>query len=179
MKNLCVYCGSQPGDDPVYVEAARELGVEMVRRGITLVYGGGSTGIMGAVADAVLDNGGHAIGVIPHNLFQRDVLHENLSDTRIVDSMHERKMTMYELADAFIALPGGLGTFEEILEIMTWYQIGIHKKSIGFLNINGYYQRLLDLFSESVRRSFIPGDTVQQLVVANTVKSYFQTVQST
>jgi uncharacterized protein (TIGR00730 family) len=155
IRRICVFCGSNKGADPVYVEAARELGRLFAKEGIALVYGGGSVGLMGELADAVLHAGGEAIGVIPHALWAREVGHRGLTDLRIVETMHERKAQMADLADAFIALPGGLGTFEEIFEIWTWAQLGLHTKPLGFLDTNGYYRPLMQFLDRAVREQFV------------------------
>ena len=155
MKRICVYCGSNPGRQPIYREAAAALGQELVARNIGLVYGGASIGVMGAVADAVLQNGGEAIGVIPQSLATREVAHSNLSELIVVTSMHERKATMAELADGFVALPGGWGTFEEIFEILTWAQLGIHQKPCGLLNIANYYDHLALFLQHAMDERFV------------------------
>ena len=152
---VCVFCGSNAGTDPSYAEAARDLGEFFAREGIGLVYGGGSVGLMGVVADAVLAAGGEAIGVIPHALWAREVGHRGLTDIRIVDTMHERKAMMADLSDAFIAMPGGLGTFEEIFEIWTWAQLGLHAKPVGFLDVNGFYAPLMQFLDRAVREQFL------------------------
>jgi uncharacterized protein (TIGR00730 family) len=155
MNSVCVFCGSNSGSDPQYAEAARELGRTLAAEGIRLVYGGGSVGLMGEVADAVLNAGGEVTGVIPHALWAREVGHRGLSDLRIVDTMHERKALMAELSDAFIALPGGLGTLEEIFEVWTWAQLGLHAKPVGFLNINDYYTPLFAFLDRAVRDALL------------------------
>jgi len=152
---ICVFCGSRPGRRPEYVQAARELGRLLAERNIGLVYGGASVGIMGAVANAVLNGGGEVIGVIPQALVQPEVAHDHLTDLRIVASMHERKALMAELSDAVIALPGGLGTFEELFETLTWSQLGIHRKAFGFLNTAGFYNTLLGLIEHSIEEGFV------------------------
>jgi uncharacterized protein (TIGR00730 family) len=139
----------------LYVAAATELGREMVRRGIGLVFGGGAVGLMGVIADAVLAAGGHAIGVIPHALVARELAHRALPDLRVVNSMHERKATMASLSDAFIAMPGGFGTFEEFCEVVTWTQLGVHRKSCGLLNVGGFYDPLIAQFDRGVAEGFI------------------------
>jgi uncharacterized protein (TIGR00730 family) len=155
MKRVCVYCGSNPGRLPVYREAAAELGRELVRREIALVYGGASIGVMGAVANAVLENGGEVIGVIPQSLATREVAHTNLSELIVVTSMHERKARMAELADGFVALPGGWGTFEEIFEILTWAQLGIHSKPCGLLNVANYFDHLALFLQHAMDERFV------------------------
>ena len=155
MTRVCVFCGSNAGTRPAYTEAARALGAELVSRGLGLVYGGASVGLMGVLADTVLAGGGEVIGVIPRPLGSREVAHTGLSDLRVVGSMHERKATMESLADGFISLPGGLGTLEETLEILTWAYLGIHRKPVGVLNIAGYYDGLLRLLTHAMREGFV------------------------
>jgi uncharacterized protein (TIGR00730 family) len=155
IRRICVFCGSNVGSDPAYVEAARSLGQLFAREGIALVYGGGSVGLMGELADAVLSSGGEVIGVIPHALWAREVGHRGLTDLRIVETMHERKALMAELSDAFIALPGGLGTLEEIFEIWTWAQLGLHAKPLGFLDVNGFYGLLMEFLDRAMRERFV------------------------
>lgn len=155
MKRICVYCGSNPGRQPVYREAAAALGRELVERNIGLVYGGAGIGMMGAVADAVLENGGEAIGVIPQSLATREVAHKRLSELFVVTSMHERKAMMAELADGFVALPGGWGTFEEIFEILTWAQLGIHAKPCGLLNVANYFDHLALFLQHAMDERFV------------------------
>ena len=155
IRRVCVFCGSNTGSDPAYVEAAQALGQLFARKGIALVYGGGSVGLMGVLADAVLAAGGEAIGVIPQALWAREVGHRGLTDLRIVETMHERKAMMADLADAFIALPGGLGTLEEIFEVWTWAQLGLHQKPLGFLDVNGFYAPLMEFIDRAVRSRFV------------------------
>jgi uncharacterized protein (TIGR00730 family) len=143
LRRVCVFCGSSTGTSPAYRNAAERLASEMTARGIGLVFGGGCVGLMGIVADAVLAAGGHAIGVIPHAMVAREIAHHGLPDLRIVSSMHERKAMMAELSDAFLALPGGFGTFEEFFEVVTWTQLGLHRKRCGLLNVKGFYDPLL------------------------------------
>jgi uncharacterized protein (TIGR00730 family) len=167
IERVCVFCGSSPGADPVYVESARALGEELARRGITLIYGGGRVGLMGAVAGATLDAGGEVIGIIPRLLMRKEVAYDDLPDLRVVGSMHERKAQMAELSDGFIALPGGFGTFEELCEIITWNQLGIYTKPIGLLNVAGYYDPLLALFDHAVNQRFVRLEH-RQLVLTHT-----------
>lgn len=155
VKRLCVFCGSSAGARPEYAAAARTLAAEMVRRGIGLVFGGGHVGLMGIMADAVLAGGGHVIGVIPHGLVVRELAHGGLPDLRVVSSMHERKALMAELSDAFVALPGGFGTFEEFCEAVTWTQLGIHRKRCGLLNVSGMYDPLVALVDRATAEGFI------------------------
>jgi len=155
MKRLCVFCGSSTGARPEYAAAARELGAAIAARGLELVYGGGSVGLMGILADAVLERGGRVTGVIPRALATRELLHTGLSDLHVVATMHERKALMAELAGAFVALPGGLGTFEELCEVLTWAQLGIHAKPCALLNACGYYDPLLALLDRAVEEGFV------------------------
>ncbi len=155
---LCVYCGSSNGNHPQYTDQARAFGVEMARRGITLVYGGGKVGLMGTVADAVLASGGTAVGVIPRQLVEREVAHPQLTELVVVDTMHQRKTRMFELSDAFVALPGGFGTMDEMFEMLTWAQLGLHRYPCAFLNVRGYYDRLRDMVEHMANEGFItPG----------------------
>jgi uncharacterized protein (TIGR00730 family) len=155
MRRICVFCGSNSGTRPVYAEAARGIGAALARRGVGLVFGGGSVGLMGIAADAALAGGGEVIGVIPEALAAREVAHLGLRDLRVVGSMHERKALMAELSDAFVALPGGFGTFEEFCEVLTWAQLGLHRKPCGLLNVDGYYDPLLALFDRAVTEGFL------------------------
>jgi uncharacterized protein (TIGR00730 family) len=155
MKRLCVFCGSRPGRQLAYTEAAKNLAHALLQRNIELVYGGTSVGTMGVLANTVLAEGGHVIGVIPQTVLGREVVHRGLSDLRVVTSMHERKALMAELADGFIVLPGGLGTLDEVFEILTWGQLGLHQKPCGLLNIRDYYRGLIDFLDHAVSERFI------------------------
>lgn len=155
MKKIAVFCGSSEGTNIEYKEAAKRLGEELARLNIGLVYGGASVGIMGAVADAVLTNGGHVTGIMPRFLDEREISHRGLTELIVVESMHERKAKMAELADGFIMLPGGPGTLEEFFEIFTWAQLGLHQKPCGFLNVNQYFNPLLTLFDHMVKEGFL------------------------
>lgn len=155
MKSIAVFCGSSVGASSVYIEHAKKFGEELAKRNLALVYGGASVGIMGAVADAVLDSGGQVIGVMPTFLEQREISHSRLSKLIIVDSMHERKAKMAEIADGYVALPGGPGTLEEFFEVFTWAQLGLHQKPCGLLNINHYYDPLVELFHHMVKEQFL------------------------
>ena len=166
MKSICVFCGSRPGQHPEYIEAAKALGTLLGERKIRLVYGGASVGLMGAVADAALAAGGEVVGVIPQLLFNKEVAHKNLTDLRVVKSMHERKALMADLSDAFIAMPGGFGTFEEFCEILTWNQIGLHKKPMGLLDTRSYYRPLIELFDHGVIEGFISAENRAVVQVA-------------
>jgi len=155
MRAVCVYCGSSAGAETVFAEAARELGSLLAERGLGLVYGGARVGLMGALADATLAAGGSVVGVIPASLQSRELAHGGLTELVVVDSMHERKAIMAERADAFLALPGGLGTLEELFEVLTWAQLGIHAKPCGVLDVAGYWGPLLDFLDRAVDRGFL------------------------
>ncbi len=155
MRRVCVFCGSNHGARPSYTSAAQSLGAALARRGVGLVYGGGGVGLMSVLADSVLAAGGEVIGVIPEALVAKEVAHKSLSDLRVVGSMHERKALMAELAEAFIALPGGYGTLEEFCEVITWAQLGLHAKPCGVLNIDGFYDPLLAFFDHAVAEEFV------------------------
>ncbi|HEX8363038.1 MAG TPA: TIGR00730 family Rossman fold protein [Longimicrobium sp.] len=155
MKRVCVFCGSSAGSRPVYAEAARATGRLLAERGIGLVYGGGNVGLMGEVADAVLAAGGEVTGVIPRQLMEREVGHRGLTELHVVGTMHERKALMADLADGFIALPGGFGTLDELCEVLTWSQLGIHAKPCGVLDVDGYFRALLALFDHAVAEGFV------------------------
>lgn len=153
--SLCVYCGSRQGELSAYSDAARAVGREIGRRGWQLVYGGGRAGLMGVVADAALDAGASVVGVIPHSLMDRELGHVGLTELHVVDTMHQRKTLMAERSDAFLALPGGIGTFEELFEVWTWRQLGYHDKPIGLLNVAGYYDTLLSFLQHSLGQGFM------------------------
>ena len=155
MQRICVYCGSSPGRLPEYRETARSLGYELAARGLGLVYGGASVGVMGAVADAVLERGGEVIGVIPRALARKEVAHDGLAELIVAGSMHERKARMAELSDGFIALPGGWGTLEEIFEMLTWAQLGFHRKPCGILNVAAYYDGLVSFLERAIEERFV------------------------
>lgn len=155
IKRICVYCGSNFGVDPAYQQAARATGTLLARQGIALVYGGGKVGLMGEIARAVIENSGEVIGVIPKYLADKEVAFNGISDLRLVDNMHDRKAIMADLADAFIGLPGGLGTLEEVAEILTWSQLGLHVKPCGLLNVNGYFDALLAFLDHMVEAHFM------------------------
>lgn len=155
LKSICVYCGSSSGASTEYLKAAQSLGAEIAGRGMRLVYGGASVGLMGAVAKAALAAGGHVTGVIPQTLANQEVAFHELDDLIVVDSMHTRKAKMAELADGFVALPGGYGTFDEFFEVLTWAQIGLHTKPCGLLNVNNYYNHLLKFLDHSVKEMFV------------------------
>jgi uncharacterized protein (TIGR00730 family) len=155
MRRICVFCGSSFGARPVYAEAASGLGALLAARRIGLVYGGSKVGLMGAMADAALAAGGGVIGVMPESLVLKEVAHSGLTELRIVKSMHERKAMMADLSDGFIALPGGFGTFDELCEVLTWAQLGLHRKPCGILNVDGYFDSLLRLFDHAVEEQLL------------------------
>lgn len=164
IKSLCVYCGSSPGATPVYAEAARGLAQAMVEQDIALVYGGGNVGLMGIIADEVLRLGGRATGVIPQALLQKELGHKGLTQLHIVKDMHERKAMMADLSDGFIAMPGGVGTLEELFEVFTWAQLGFHQKPIGLLNVDGFYDGLLQFIQHMVSQRFLKGEQAEILI---------------
>lgn len=166
MTRVCVFCGSNPGTRAEYADAARALAREIVDRKLGLVYGGGSVGLMGILADAALAAGGEVIGVIPRPLATRELAHPRLTEMRLVDSMHERKATMASLVDGFITLPGGLGTFEETLEILTWAQLGIHRKPVGILDVLGYYEGLRRFLGHAQDEGFVRREHAALLLFA-------------
>ncbi|KAF7817372.1 cytokinin riboside 5'-monophosphate phosphoribohydrolase LOG8 [Senna tora] len=169
-KKLCVFCGSNSGNRQVFSDAAIDLAHELVKRKIDLVYGGGSVGLMGLISQRVYDGGCHVLGIIPKALMPLEISGETVGEVRIVSDMHERKATMASEADAFIALPGGYGTMEELLEMITWSQLGIHKKPVGLLNVDGYYNCLLALFDNGVKEGFIKPGARNIVVLAPTAK---------
>lgn len=156
--SVCVYCGSRPGALPAYAEAARAIGEQIGRRGWQLVYGGGRAGLMGIVADAALAAGASVVGVIPQTLMDREVGHRGLTELHVVQTMHERKMMMAERSDAFLALPGGIGTFEELFEVWSWRQLGYHDKPLALLNTAGYYDALLAFLAQAVNQGFMTAE---------------------
>lgn len=176
MKRICVFCGSRPGVRPAYRAAAEAVGGLLAERGIELVYGGGNVGLMGIVADACLAAGGRVVGVIPRALLEWEVGHEGLTRLEVVDSMHTRKARMAELADGFIALPGGLGTFEELFEILTWAQLGFHSKPVGLLNVDAYYQPLVQMMERGVSEGFMKAENRGLLLVEDNAQALLRTM---
>lgn len=169
MRSLCVYCGSSPGTLPVYADAARRVGELLAREGIELVYGGGSVGLMGVVANAALAAGGTVVGCIPRRLFKAEVAHPGLTELIEVTSMHERKMAMFERADAFLALPGGLGTLEELTETATWSQIGLHSKPLATLDVDGFWAPFHALLQEFAERGFMKRSPIMNVATVEDV----------
>jgi uncharacterized protein (TIGR00730 family) len=163
--SICVYCGSRPGTSPSYAQVARRTGELIAERGWQLVYGGGHCGLMGEVADGALSRGGRVVGVIPQSLMVHEVGHLGLTELHVVDNMHDRKRLMAERADAFLALPGGIGTFEELFEVWTWRHLGYHRKPLGLLNSAGYYDALLEFMRHTVEQGFLSTHQLDQLHV--------------
>lgn len=178
MKQLAVFCGSKDGVKPIFREAATELGTLLARQQLNLVYGGSRVGTMGAVADAVLAAGGQAIGVLPHFLQEKEIAHPNLTTLHLVDSMHDRKAKMAELADGFIILPGGPGTMEEFFEVFTWAQLGLHEKPCGILNVDGYYDPLVALFQQMETKGFLIPEHAGMLLVESDPVRLMERLQS-
>ena len=178
MSTICVYCGSSPGTDPAFLQAAREVGALIAQRGHSLVYGGGNSGLMGEVADAVLAAGGQVVGVIPDNFVRQELEHRGLTKLHVVSSMHERKALMASLADGFLALPGGIGTLEEIAEVFVWTQLGLHAKPCALLNINGYYDPLVSFLTRMTDVRFLRVEQLAQLIVAREPAEALDRLQS-
>ena len=178
IRRVCVFCGSSPGVHPDHVRAARDAGTALANESIGLVYGGGKTGLMGEIADAVLCAGGEVIGVIPEHLKVREVAHTGLSDLRIVGTMHERKAAMADLADGFIGLPGGLGTLEEFFEVATWNQLGIHAKPAVLLNVRGYYDRLDGFLTHAVDEGFLRIEHRSLITIAHDFSAALRALRS-
>lgn len=174
MKSLCVYCGSNSGAHPAYVEAAIALGTRMARDGIRLVYGGGNIGLMGTIADAVLAAGGEVVGVIPKHLVDMEVAHAGLTELEVVGSMHQRKSRMFDLADAFVAMPGGFGTLEEIVEMFTWRQLGISEKPCALLDVNGYYRPLVAMMDRMVEERFLHPGQREDMWTGDDIEAMFE-----
>ena len=178
MKRLTVFCASSPGFSPVYVQAAQQVGRFLAEREITLVYGGGNVGLMGALADATLAAGGKAIGIIPQFLLDKEVGHRGLTELIVVGSMHERKQQMAELAEGFITLPGGFGTLEELVEILTWSQLALHRKPVGILNTQGYYQALRQLFVHMSHEGLLKKENQELAIFDDTVEGLYEKMSS-
>lgn len=178
MRRVCVFCGSSPGARPAYGEATVELARVLVSEGLELVYGGADVGLMGTLADTVLAEGGEAIGVIPRALVEKEIAHDGLSDLRVVGSMHERKALMADLSDAFVALPGGLGTLEELLEIYTWAQLGLHQKPCALLDVEGYYAGVAAFLSHAVEERFLREEHRAMLIVEREPRTLIEGLDS-
>ena len=173
MQTLCVYCGSNSGSNPAYTERAMALGMQLARRGIALVYGGGNVGLMGVVADAVLEAGGEVIGVIPEQLVNWEVAHRGVTRLEVVGNMHERKARMFDLADGFLALPGGFGTLDEMFEMLTWRQLGLGRKPCAFLDVAGFYQPLIAMMDTMVAERFLHPDQRHDLWHGDDINAMF------
>ncbi|OKL41166.1 LOG family protein [Pontibacter flavimaris] len=165
MRSIAVFCGANAGNDPVYAAEATKLGHLMAAQSIRLVFGGGKVGLMGTIADAILAKGGEAVGVIPQSLIEREVAHTGLTEQHVVKTMHERKALMAAKSDAFVAMPGGFGTLDEINEIITWNQLGIIKKPVAFYNVNGFYDKFMEFIADSVREGLVKQEFVNNLIV--------------
>ena len=173
MRSICVYCGSNSGSKSVYAQRAAELGARIASEGLQLVYGGGNVGLMGIVADAVLANGGEAIGVIPEQLVQWEVAHKGVTRLEVVANMHERKARMFDLADAFVALPGGFGTLDEMFEMLTWRQLGLGKKPCAFLDVDGFYAPLIGMIDRMVEERFLHAEQRDDLWHGESIDALF------
>ncbi|HEX8639477.1 MAG TPA: TIGR00730 family Rossman fold protein [Pyrinomonadaceae bacterium] len=178
MKRICVFCGSNAGANPAFLRAAEQVGLFLARRNVELVYGGGRVGLMGKIADTVLSAGGKVIGVIPESLAIKEVAHQSLTELHVVDSMHERKALMAEFADGFIALPGGFGTFEEFCEIVTWAQLGIHRKPCALLNVEGYYDHLTAMFDAATAQNFIAGEHRRLVLIDGEIEKLYERMKN-
>ncbi|WP_299826058.1 TIGR00730 family Rossman fold protein [uncultured Pontibacter sp.] len=178
MKSVGVFCGANPGVNPIYQEAAADLGRLMAQQSIQLVFGGGKVGLMGTIADAVLAAGGTAVGVIPQSLVDREVAHKRLTELHVVQTMHERKAMMAARSDAFISMPGGFGTFDEICEIITWNQLGIIKKPVAFFNVNGYWDKFMEMVDHTVTEGFVKFDQRENLIVESNPEVLLQKLRS-
>lgn len=178
MKSVGVFCGANPGTNQVYQEAAIKLGELMAQQNLDLVYGGGNVGLMGTIADAILAAGGKVIGVIPQSLVDREVAHTGLTELHVVQTMHERKALMADKSSAFVAMPGGFGTFDEICEIITWNQLGIINKPVAFLNVNGYYDKFMAMIEHTVAEGFVKYDQRENLIVESDPEVLLQKLSS-
>ncbi len=178
LKNIAVYCGSRPGNSMIYGKAAKDLASYLVEKNLSLVYGGGKVGLMGEIAEAALAEGGKVIGIIPKHLKDREVAHENLTELRVVDSMHNRKKMIEEISDAFIALPGGMGTIEEIFEMLTWAQLNLHNKPCAFYNVDGYFDHLIQFLDNMVKEGFMDKESLDMIIIENNIKSIFKKIEN-
>jgi uncharacterized protein (TIGR00730 family) len=178
IRSVAVFCGARLGSDPIHAEAARRLGAAIAEAGMTLIYGGGGVGLMGALADAVLAEGGEITGVIPRSLVDREIAHPDVQDMRVVASMHERKALMAELSHAFVAMPGGIGTLEELFEVYTWAQLGLHQKPCALLNVAGYYDAIADFLAHAVSERFLSEETRALLMVEDEPATLLERLRS-
>ncbi|MES2797317.1 MAG: TIGR00730 family Rossman fold protein [Bacteroidota bacterium] len=179
MKKIAIYCGSSKGFDSIYATTAQSVGEYLAKNEMTLIYGAGSVGLMGIIADSVLENGGEAIGIIPQFLMDLEVGHKNLTEMYITQSMHERKMKMCELSDGIIALPGGFGTLDELFEMLTWSQLGLHEMPIGLLNTNGFFDSILAMIDKMVVEGFLKKQNQDLLIVENDIENLILKMKST
>ena len=177
LSSVCVFCGSNGGADPAYLAAAEAVGAGLAQRGIRIVYGGGRVGLMGALADSARAAGGEVVGVMPQALVDREIGHTGIDDLRVVETMHERKALMVELADAFVALPGGIGTLEELFEVYTWAQLGIHAKPLALLDVAGYYEPLAAFLDHAVAQRFLRPETRGMLAIADSIEGVLETFE--
>jgi hypothetical protein len=178
LKSICVFCGSSTGIPPLYADVARSVGVELAQRQRRLVYGGGSAGLMGLVADAALEAGGEVIGVIPQSLISREAAHSRLTSLHVVATMHQRKALMAELSDAFVALPGGYGTLDEVSEMLTWRQLGLHAGPVGLINVDGYYDQLLAFLDRAVADGFVRRPHRESLCVGRSLAEVLEALEA-
>ena len=178
MKSVAVYCGSSGGNQALFAQQAQAMGRELAQRGLTLVYGGGRVGLMGAVADAALAAGGKVVGVIPQFLADKELSHTGCTELYVVETMHQRKLLMADLADGFVAMPGGFGTLEELFEVLTWGQLGLHGKPVGLLNVAGFYNPLLTLLDQMVGQEFLRVENRQQLLQSNSVPTLLEAMNA-
>lgn len=179
MKRICIFCGAGTGKNPIYREKARELGNKIAELNWELVYGGSGIGIMGEVADGVLEKGGYVRGILPEFLFKKEVGHSRIQELEIVDSMHVRKLKMYEKADAFLILPGGIGTLDEFFEVFTWSQLDLHQKPIGIYNINSYYNKLVSFLEDTVKEGFFTEDILTRLFISESAEDILNKLKTT
>ena len=177
LSSVCVFCGSNGGADPAYLAAAEAVGAGLAQRGIRIVYGGGRVGLMGALADSARAAGGEVVGVMPQALVDREIGHTGIDDLRVVDTMHERKALMVELSDAFVALPGGIGTLEELFEVYTWAQLGIHAKPLALLDVAGYYEPLAAFLDHAVAQRFLRAESRAMLAIADSIEGVLETFE--
>jgi len=177
LKKICVFCGSSEGNDPTIIQASNDLGQLFAERNITLVYGAAKIGVMGIIAKSVLENHGTVIGIIPEFLKKKEVVHLGLSELITTQNMHERKLKMQEESDGFIALPGGMGTLEELFEIVTWLQLGLHNKPIGLLNVNHFYDDLLQFLENMVRKGFLKMENYELLLVSDSIETLLEKME--
>lgn len=174
---IAVFCGSSTGNNIDYINATKKLGEFFAKKNIDVVYGGGNVGLMGAIADSVMNNGGKVYGVIPEKLKDKELAHENITELKVVSNMHERKAAMAEMADAFVVLPGGAGTLEEIFEVWTWAQLGFHQKACAFLNVNGFYDKLFELIEHMCKNEFLKQDYLDMLIKTEDQEVLLQSIK--